>query len=158
MSNSDLNPAYFQYLDRLLGILQQHGIVPVLQPVFQGFGWKGLDVAGTVVPPREYARYCRYLVARYGARPAVCLVGADGSGRGTADRGGRPGGPRLGLLRPAHPASTTGRTRAPPRTRTRTGSTSSGARPGTAANTCPNGSSTCGATLPSRRWPAGTEL
>ena len=75
-----LNPAYFQYLDRLLAILVDHEIVPVLSPVFQGFGWKGLSVAGTVVPPAEYARYCRYLVARYGARPAIYLVGADGSG------------------------------------------------------------------------------
>jgi hypothetical protein len=32
------------------------------------------------VPPSEYARYCRYLVARYGARPAIYLVGADGAG------------------------------------------------------------------------------
>jgi hypothetical protein len=75
-----LNPGYFQRLDRLLGILVEHGIVPVLQPVFQGFGWKGLEVAGTVVPPPEYARFCRYLVARYGARPAIYLVGADGAG------------------------------------------------------------------------------
>ena len=75
-----LNPAYFQYLDRLIAILVEHEIVPVLQPVFQGYGWKGLSVAGTVVPPAEYARYCRYLVARYGARPAIYLVGADGSG------------------------------------------------------------------------------
>jgi hypothetical protein len=75
-----LNPAYFQYLDRLIHILVEHEIVPVLQPVFQGFGWKGLSVAGTVVPPAEYARYCRYLVARYGARPAIYLVGGDGSG------------------------------------------------------------------------------
>lgn len=78
---NELNPDYFQHLDRLVDILTGHGIVPVLQPVFQGFGWKGLDVAGTVVPPEEYARYCRYLVARYGARPVVYLVGADGSGR-----------------------------------------------------------------------------
>jgi hypothetical protein len=77
---NELNPGYFQYLDRLLDILDEHGLVPVLQPVFQGFGWKGLDVAGTVVPPDEYARYCRYLVARYGARPAIYLVGADGAG------------------------------------------------------------------------------
>ncbi len=76
----ELVPTYFQSLDRLLGILLQHGLVPVLQPVFQGFGWKGLDVAGLVVGPADYARYCRYLVARYGARPAVWLVGADGSG------------------------------------------------------------------------------
>lgn len=77
---NELNPAYFQYLDRLLEILVEHEIVPVLQPVFHGFGWKGLDVAGVVVPPAEYARYCRYLVARFGARPAIYLVGADGSG------------------------------------------------------------------------------
>ena len=80
-----MNVEYFQYLDELLGILVEHGLVPVLQPVFHGFGWKGLDVAGTVVPPSEYAAYCRYLVARYGARPAVYLVGGDGSGDGTAD-------------------------------------------------------------------------
>lgn len=75
-----LNPAYFQYLDRLLAILVEHEIVPVLQPVFMGFGWKGLNVAGPVVPAAEYARYCCYLVARYGARPAIYLVGGDGSG------------------------------------------------------------------------------
>ncbi|MFJ9376510.1 DUF4038 domain-containing protein [Streptomyces sp. NPDC101455] len=76
-----LNPAYFQYVDRLIDILREHGIVPVLQPLFHGFGWKGLRVAGPVVPPQEYARYCRYLVARYGAGPTVYLVGADGEGR-----------------------------------------------------------------------------
>lgn len=75
-----LNPDYFQYLDRLLKILVAHEIVPVLQPVFHGFGWKGLQTAGPVVPSQEYAHYCRYLVARYGARPLIYLVGADGSG------------------------------------------------------------------------------
>ncbi|MDQ6671320.1 MAG: DUF4038 domain-containing protein [Chloroflexota bacterium] len=67
-------------MDRLLDILADHEIVPVLSRVCQGFGWKGLDVAGTLIPPAEYARYCRYLVARYGARPVIYLVGADGSG------------------------------------------------------------------------------
>lgn len=75
-----LNPAYFQYLDRLTEILVAREIVPVYQPVFHGYGWKGLDVAGPVVPADEYARYCRYLVARYGARPAMWLVGGDGDG------------------------------------------------------------------------------
>lgn len=75
-----LNPAYFQYFDQLSAILAAHAIVAVLQPVFMGFGWKGLQVAGPVVPPAAYARYCRYLVARYGARPAIYLVGGDGSG------------------------------------------------------------------------------
>jgi hypothetical protein len=77
---NQLNPAYFQVFDTLSNILVEHEIVPVLQPVFHGFGWKGLSVAGVVVPPSEYARYCRYLVARYGARPAIYLVGGDGSG------------------------------------------------------------------------------
>jgi hypothetical protein len=77
---TELNVDYFRTLDRLLAILLEHGIVPVLQPVFHGFGWKGLEVAGTVVAPEEYARYCRYLVARYGAGPALYLVGADGWG------------------------------------------------------------------------------
>ncbi len=77
---NQLNPAYFQTLDRIVEILVAHEIVPVWQPVFFGFGWKGLRVAGPVLPPPEYARYCRYLVARYGARPAIYLVGGDGSG------------------------------------------------------------------------------
>ena len=77
---NDLDPGYFRRFDALVEILRQHGIVPVLQPVFFGFGWKGLDVAGPVVPPSEYARYCRYLAARYGAGPVIYLIGADGSG------------------------------------------------------------------------------
>ncbi|MGW5239341.1 apiosidase-like domain-containing protein [Monashia sp. NPDC004114] len=75
-----LNPDYFQTLDGLVGTLAARGIAAVLQPVFHGFGWKGLGVAGTVVPSQDYARYCRYLVARYGARPVIYLVGADGTG------------------------------------------------------------------------------
>ena len=76
----ELDPGYFARFDVLHDILLAHDLVPVLQPVFHGFGWKGLGVAGKVVPPEDYARYCRYLVARYGARPAVYLVGADGTG------------------------------------------------------------------------------
>jgi hypothetical protein len=77
---NQLDVEYFQYLDELLRILVDHGLVPVLPPVFHGFGWKGLDVAGPVVPPEDYARYCRYLLARYGAGPVIYLVGADGKG------------------------------------------------------------------------------
>ncbi|MEZ4675756.1 MAG: DUF4038 domain-containing protein [Caldilineaceae bacterium] len=76
---NELNPAYFQYLDQLVRILLTMKRM-VFQPVFFGFGWKGKSVAGPVLPPAEYARYCRYLVARYGARPAIYLVGGDGSG------------------------------------------------------------------------------
>jgi hypothetical protein len=75
-----LNPDYYRVLDELLDILTSHEIVPVLQPVFFGYGWKGRRVAGPRVPPADYARYCRYLVARYGAAPVMYLVGADGTG------------------------------------------------------------------------------
>lgn len=77
---NQINVPYFQYLDGLAETLVQHEIVPVWQPVFHGYGWKGLQVAGAVIPAQEYARYCRYLVARYGAMPAVWLVAADGDG------------------------------------------------------------------------------
>jgi len=59
-----LKPDYFQYLDSLIQILTDHGIVPVYQPVFHGFGWKGKTVLGPSADPSEYARYCKYLVAR----------------------------------------------------------------------------------------------
>ncbi len=75
------NPDYFFYLDSLQNILLSHGIVPVFQPVFHGFGWKGKELLGWDVDPDEYARYCRYLVARYGAEPAMWLIGADSDGR-----------------------------------------------------------------------------
>ena len=78
---NQINIDYFQYFDSLINILVKHGIVPVYQPVFHGYGWKGKDVLGLTVDPGEYARYTRYLIARYGARPAMWLVGADGNGK-----------------------------------------------------------------------------
>ena len=77
---NELNPDYFQYLDQLIEILRLHEIVPVFQPVFHGYGWKGLDTAGNALDGDEYARFCKYLVARYGAGPAMWLVGGDGIG------------------------------------------------------------------------------
>jgi len=73
-----LRPEYFQTFDRLTGILVAHGIAPVYQPVFHGYGWKGRRVAGNVVSAEDYARYVKYLISRYGARPAIWLVGGDG--------------------------------------------------------------------------------
>ncbi len=75
-----MNPEYFQCLDTLISILLDHEIVPVYQPVFHGFGWKGLNILGWNIDPGEYARYCRYLVARYGAGPALWLAGGDSHG------------------------------------------------------------------------------
>lgn len=78
---NEINPDYFLYLDSLRNILINHGIVPVFQPVFHGFGWKGKDLLGWDMDELEYARYCKYLVARYGAKPAIWLVSADADGR-----------------------------------------------------------------------------
>jgi hypothetical protein len=77
---NQLNPEYFQYFDSLRNILIDHGIVPVFQPVFHGFGWKGKKVLGKNMDAAEYARFCRYLLARFGAKPAMWLVGADSDG------------------------------------------------------------------------------
>jgi hypothetical protein len=77
---NQMNVGYFQYMDGLMQILVNHGIVPVYSPVFQGYGWKGLHPLGNSADPLEYARYCRYLVARYGASPAIWLVSADANG------------------------------------------------------------------------------
>ena len=86
---NELNTAYFRTFDTLRNVLISHGIVPVFQPVFHGFGWKGLNVLGWNIDPVEYARYCRYLVARYGATPAIWLVSGDSDGR---DAGVKEGG------------------------------------------------------------------
>ena len=104
---------------------------------------------GPVVPPDEYARYCRYLVARYGAGPTIYLVGADGSGYEPQLPAGGAEIWSAGTATGSRPDCTTARTptiaRLPGRRR---GSTSSGARPATAASTLLTGSRTCGATLP----------
>ncbi len=76
-----LRPDYFEQLDELLDILHDHGIVPVYQPVFHGWGWRGKSAVGRDIPAEDAARFARYLVARYGARPAIWLVGGDGTGR-----------------------------------------------------------------------------
>ena len=141
---NNINIDYFRYLDKLLEVLLAHGITPIMQPVFHGFGWKGLDVAGTVVPPSEYARYARYLVARYGASPVIYLPGGDGTGTEPQVEAAGREIQRWDAYR-NRPASTTGRTTATTCTRTPTGSTSSPARPGTRATTSPTGSPPCGA-------------
>jgi len=78
---NELVPSYFQYLDTLTQVLVDHEIVPVYQPVFHGFGWKGKSVLGTTVVPEEYVRYCKYLLARYGSRPAFWLLAGDNDGK-----------------------------------------------------------------------------
>ncbi len=77
---NDINPSYYQYLDTLIQILLDHEIVPVYQPVFHGYGWKGKNVLGNHVDPDEYVRYCKYLLARYGSKPAFWLLAGDNHG------------------------------------------------------------------------------
>ncbi|WP_044117638.1 apiosidase-like domain-containing protein [Alkaliflexus imshenetskii] len=79
---NQLNPEYFNYLDTLIDILIENEIVPVYQPLFHGFGWKGLRVLGNEVDSDEYVRFCKYLLARYGSKPAMWLLSADNDGKG----------------------------------------------------------------------------
>ncbi len=77
---NQINIDYFQYFDGLVAQLIEHEIVPVYQPVFHGFGWKGLQVLGTTIAPEEYVRYTKYLLARYGSMPAIWLIAGDHDG------------------------------------------------------------------------------
>jgi hypothetical protein len=77
---NEIRPEFFQIFDSLTAELAAHGIASVLQPVFHGYGWKGLETAGPGLNSEEAARFATYLVARYGARPVIYLVGADGLG------------------------------------------------------------------------------
>jgi len=78
---NQINTDYFQYYDNLVQTLLDHEIVPVFQPVFHGYGWKGLEVLGRTIEPAEYVRYCKYLLARYGSNPAIWLLGGDHNGK-----------------------------------------------------------------------------
>lgn len=77
---NQLNPVYFQTLDSLIAVLYEYAIAPVFAPLAHGYGWKGLQSLGPSVSGDEYARFCRYLVARYGDRPACWLISLDGNG------------------------------------------------------------------------------
>ena len=77
---NNLEHSYFQYLDTLTNILHAHEIIPVFQPIFHGFGWKGKNVLGNHIVPAEYVRYTKYLLARYGSKPAIWLIAGDNGG------------------------------------------------------------------------------
>ena len=77
---NNLQPNYFKYLDTLIDILHAHEIIPVFQPIFHGFGWKGKNVLGNHIVPEEYVQYTKYLLARYGSQPAVWLIAGDNGG------------------------------------------------------------------------------
>ena len=98
---TEINIDYFQYFDRIVDVLVGHGLTPILQPVFQGFGWKG---------NRSPAMWSRLL-----STPATAATSWPGSAPGrrstcrvptesAASPRPRPaaGDPRLGRVRPAH--------------------------------------------------------
>lgn len=70
---------YFQTLDSLVDILIDHELVPVYAPFAHGYGWKGETAIGTEAERVQYVRYCKYLLARYGSRPALWLINLDGN-------------------------------------------------------------------------------
>ena len=151
-----LRPEYFQMFDRLTGILVAHGIAPVYQPVFHGYGWKGRRVAGNVLT-RGGLRSLLPVSRSPLRRPAGDLAGR---GRWASHRtehrrtvGSRGAGPsRNGTPTASPPEFTIRRTRCFGPIKTRPGSISSGARQVTTASTCPSAWRTCGATHPSKRW------
>lgn len=73
-------PSYFQTLDSLISILHDHEILPVFAPLAHGYGWKGKNALGPTAHGDEYARFVKYLLARYGSRPACWLLSLDGHG------------------------------------------------------------------------------
>lgn len=77
---NNLKPDYFQALDTIIQVLIDHELVPVYAPFAHGYGWKGETAIGSQLGPGEYARYCKYLVARYGSQPALWLINLDGNG------------------------------------------------------------------------------
>jgi len=65
LANFDrINPAYFRSLDRKMRLLSEEGFVPLFETVRRDHGpaWKAYFDFNV-----SYARYVRYLVARYGA-------------------------------------------------------------------------------------------
>ena len=89
-----IKPDYYQTFDSLVQILIDHELTPVYAPFAHGYGWKGETAIGSEAAPDEYARYCRYLVARYGSMPALWLVNLDGNALAP---GVKPGGEAIEL-------------------------------------------------------------
>lgn len=75
---NQLKPDYYQTLDSMIQLLIEHELVPVYAPFAHGYGWKGATAIGPEINAEEYARYCKYLVARYGSWPACWLINLDG--------------------------------------------------------------------------------
>jgi len=73
-----INPQYFQRLDPKLAAINQHGLLAtaiiVLALLDSDHGWR--------LPEQEVVRFCRYVVARWGAYHMIWTLGGDGDFRG----------------------------------------------------------------------------
>ena len=104
-----INIEYFQYFDKIIDI--PSSIMASLLCCSRsstdtvGRGSR-LQARGAAL---RLAHYCRYLVARFGARPAIYLPCGDGSGIEPQVAAGGPRDPRLGRVWLNRPESTTGR-------------------------------------------------
>jgi len=70
-----INPTYFKYSDRRIIHLADAGLVPAIVG-----GWGRGDCDGMRVGVEGIKRHWRNIIARYGAYPAVWLIGGEASG------------------------------------------------------------------------------
>jgi hypothetical protein len=72
---SVVNPKYFEYSDRRIKHLADAGIVPAIVG-----SWGRGDCNGMLVGVDGLKRHWRNLIARYGAYPAIWIIGGESSG------------------------------------------------------------------------------
>jgi hypothetical protein len=75
---SVVNPVYFDYADRRLRLLVEAGLTPA---IVGGWGREQAGCKSTIalVGTEGYLRHWRHLIARYGAYPAVWVLGGEAS-------------------------------------------------------------------------------
>jgi len=72
---SVVNPKYFEYADRRIQHLVDAGIAPAIVG-----GWGRADCNGMLVGIEGGKRHWRNLIARYGAYPAIWIIGGESNG------------------------------------------------------------------------------
>jgi hypothetical protein len=73
---SEVNPAYFEYADRRIQHLIAAGIVPAIVGGWGRGDCDGMKLAGV----DGMKRHWRHLIARYGAYPAIWIIGGESEG------------------------------------------------------------------------------
>ncbi len=71
-----VNPAYFEYADRRIAHLAESGLVPAIVGGWGRGDCDGMALAGVA----GLQRHWRNLIARYGAYPAIWIVGGESGG------------------------------------------------------------------------------